>query len=52
MLAQAVQEGRGVTIPEDVQETWRWGTEGRGQWAWWAWVGVGHGDLRGLFQPE
>ena len=21
------------------------------QWAWWGWVGVGLGDLRGLFQP-
>lgn len=27
----------------------RCGTEGRGGWAWWGRVGVGPGDLRGLF---
>jgi len=31
---------------------WRCSTEGHGQWAGWGWVGVGLGDLRGLFQPE
>ena len=29
-LAQAAQGGGGVTIPEDIQETWRCGTEGHG----------------------
>ena len=34
-LAQAAQ-GRGeVIIPGGVQEPWRYGTEGHGQWAWW-----------------
>ena len=23
---------------EAVQETWRCGTEGHGQWAWWGWA--------------
>ena len=40
-----------VTIPGGVQELWRCGTEGHGQWAWWEWVGVGLDDLRGLSQP-
>jgi len=31
-----------------VQGTWRCGTEGRGQWAWWGGLTVG---LSGLFQP-
>ena len=39
----------GVTIPGGIQELWRCGTEGRGQWGWVG--GVGLGDLRGLFQP-
>ena len=39
----------GVSIPGGVEEPWRWGTEGRGQW--WGWVGAGLGDLRGLLQP-
>jgi len=34
-VARAAQGGGGVTIPGGVQETWRCGTEGRGQWAWW-----------------
>ncbi len=33
------QDGGAVTIPGGVQELWRCGTEGRGQWAWWGWVG-------------
>ena len=41
-----------VTIPEDVQQLWRCGTEGREQWAWWGWAGVVLGDHGGLFQPE
>ena len=41
----------GVTVPGGVSEPWGCGTEGRGQWAWWGWVGVGLGDLGGLFQP-
>ena len=27
---------------------WRCGTEGRGQRAWWAWVGDGLDDVKGL----
>ena len=30
----------------EVDVTW-----GHGDWAWWGWVGVGRGDLSGLFQP-
>ena len=37
-----------VTIPGGVEEPWRCGIEGCGQW--WGWAGVGLGDLRGLFQ--
>ena len=48
--AQAAQGSGGVTVPGGVQEACRCGTEGHGGWAWWGWVGVGHGDLRGLFQ--
>jgi len=33
-LAQAAQGGGGVTVPGGVQEPWRCGTEGHGQWAW------------------
>ena len=36
------------SVPRGVQELWRCGTEGNDQWGW---VGVGLGDLRGLFQP-
>ena len=34
----AAHGGGGVTVPGGVQEPWRCGTEGRGQWAWWKWV--------------
>jgi len=45
-LTQAAQGGGGVTVPGDVQEMWRCGTEGCGL------VGRVVGlDLRGLFQP-
>ena len=30
----------GVTVPGSVEGTWRCGTEGHGQWAWWGWAGV------------
>ena len=40
----------GVTVPGGVQELWRCGTEGRGQWVWWGWAGVGLEDLGDLFQ--
>ena len=34
-VARAAQGGGGVAIPvQDVQETWKCGTEGYGQWAW------------------
>jgi len=46
----AAQGGGAVTIPGGVEEPCGCGTEGRGQWAWWGWVDVGQGDLRGLFQ--
>ena len=39
----------GVTVPGGVQELWRCGTEGRGQWAWRGVAGVG--DRGDLFQP-
>ena len=35
----------GVTIPGDVQELWRCGTEGRGQWARWGGLGLDLGIL-------
>ena len=38
-VAQAAQGSGAVTIPGGVQELWRCGTEGRGQWAWWGWIG-------------
>ena len=41
-----------IMVPGGVQEPWRRGTWGHGQWAWWGWAGVRLGDLRGLFQPE
>jgi len=31
---RGAQGGGGVTVPGGVQELWRCGTEGRGQWAW------------------
>jgi len=42
----------GVTAPGDVPEQWRCGTWGHDQWAWWGWVGLGLGDLRGLFHQK
>ena len=45
----AAQGGGGVTIPGGVPEPWGCGTEGRGQWAWRAELGLGR--LGGLFQP-
>jgi len=44
----AAQGGGGLTIRGGVQEPWRCGTEGRGQWAWWDGLALGLGDL---FQP-
>lgn len=35
-----------------VNITWRCGTEGHGQWAWWGQIGVRIGDLGGLSQLE
>lgn len=32
-----------------IQEPWRCGTERCGYGAWWGWVGVGPGDVSGLF---
>ena len=32
--------GGGVTIPGDVQEPWRCGSEGWGQWAQWGGLGL------------
>ena len=46
----AAQAGGGVTIPGGVPEQqWHWGTWAVGMVGW---VGLGLGDLRGLFQPE
>jgi len=50
-LAQTAHGGGAVTVPGGVQEPWRCGTEGRGQWAWCGWVGAGADDLSGIFQP-
>ena len=36
-MAQAAQGGGAVAIPGGVEELWRCGTEGRGQWAWADW---------------
>ena len=38
-VVQAAQGGGGVTIFGGVQEMCGCGTEERGQWAWWGWVG-------------
>ena len=43
MQWQSCPGGGGVTIPRDVQELWRCGTEGCGQWAWWDGLGLGLG---------
>jgi len=34
----AAQGGGGVTVCGGVPETWRCGTEGHGQGAWWGWA--------------
>ena len=34
-LATGCPEGDGVAVPGGVQELWRCGTEGHGQWTWW-----------------
>ena len=34
-IGTAAQGGGAVTVPGGVQELWRCGTEGCGQWAWW-----------------
>ena len=41
---------REVVGSPSLEVLWRCGTEGRGEWAWWDGLMVGHGDLRGLFQ--
>ena len=41
----AAQGGGGATIPGGVQELWRCGTWGRGQWARWGGLGLGLGIL-------
>ena len=43
MQWQSCPGGGGVTIPRGVQELWRCGTEGCGQWAWWDGLGLGLG---------
>jgi len=40
-----------LTVPGGAQDMWRCGTETCGQWPWWGWVGVGRGDLSGLYKP-
>jgi len=48
--AEGISSPQRVNLgPGGVGGGWRCGTEGCGQWACWA--GVGLGDLRGLFQP-
>ena len=49
-LARAAQGGGGVTVPGNGQEQCGCGADGHSQWEQWGWVGVGLGDLRGLFQ--
>ena len=44
------QGGGGVTISGGVQELWRCGTEGHGQWYGREELMVGLDDLSGLFQ--
>ena len=39
-LERAAQGGGRVTIAGGVQELWRRGTEGHGQWAWWDTLGL------------
>jgi len=48
-VAQAAQGGGGDIAHGGAQERCRCGTEGRGQCAWWGWVGLE--NLRGLFHP-
>ena len=38
-VAQGAQGSGGVTIPGGAEEPCGWDTEGRGQWAWWGWIG-------------
>ena len=38
-VAQAAQGGGAVAAPGGVQDPCGCGTEGRGQWGWWGWVG-------------
>ena len=40
-LALAAQGGGGVPALGGVQEPWRWGAWGCGQWAWWGWADLG-----------
>ena len=49
-VAQAAQGGGAVTVPGGVEESCGCGTEGCGQWVWWAGLMVGLDDLRGFFQ--
>ena len=55
-MARAAQGGGGVTVPGGVQELWRCGTEGRGQWAQWGWADgwtlVGFSSLRGSVELD
>lgn len=47
----AAQGGAGITIPGDAQEPRRYGTEGRGYWAWRDELIVRPDDLRGFLLP-
>jgi len=44
-VAQLPRGGGGITVPGGVQERWRCGTEGCGQWAWWDGLGLDLGML-------
>lgn len=37
-LEQVPQGSGGITIPGDIQETCKYGTEENGQWARWGWI--------------
>jgi len=41
LVLYKAQGGGEVTIPGGVQEMWRRGTEGCGQWAWRGWMDLG-----------
>ena len=43
VVAEAALVGGGVTVPGGVQELWRCGTEGCGQWAQWGGLGLNLG---------